>query len=318
MTSTTTAARPKQDAVLAGAVEMARAALLPIAEPDTVGEHLGFEALGERLGMHWFACLSSGYGGWRWGVSVARVPRGKVATVCETNLLPTAEAVLAPEWLPYAERLAPGDLGAGDTLPYRADDPLLEAGFEASGEEEVDQMAFFELGLGRPRVLSAEGRLEAAGRWYAGEGGPTSEVSVKASARCSTCGFFLPLPGALRAMFGVCANEWSPSDGRVISLDHGCGAHSETDLDAPEPVSIGHPIVDEFAVDVEPALGRPKDEPTDDEAQAIEATDKTLADDTAVIDEGAEADTTPELAQAGDLVENGDPVTADDQASPVE
>ena len=287
MTSTTTAARPKHDAVLAGAVETARAALLPIAEPDTVGEHLGFEALGERLGMHWFACLSSGYGGWRWGVSVARVPRGKVATVCETNLLPTAEAVLAPEWLPYAERLAPGDLGAGDTLPYRADDPLLEAGFEASGEEEVDQMAFFELGLGRPRVLSAEGRLEAAGRWYAGEGGPTSEVSVKASARCSTCGFFLPLPGALRVTFGVCANEWSPSDGRVISLDHGCGAHSETDLDAPEPVSIGHPIVDEFAVDLEPALGRPKPEPTN------EVTHSTPADESDEIDHGA-----PELAPA--------------------
>ncbi len=268
MTSTTTAARPKQDAVLAGAVEMARAALQPVAEPDTVGEHLGFEALGERLGMHWFACLSVGYGGWRWGVSVARVPRGKVATVCETNLLPTAEAVLAPEWLPYAERLAPGDLGAGDTLPYRADDPYLEAGFEASGEEEVDQMALFELGLGRPRVLSAEGRDEAASRWYAGEGGPTSEVSVKASARCTTCGYFLPLPGALRATFGVCANGWSPSDGRVISLDHGCGAHSETEVDAPEPVSIGHPIVDEFAVDLEPALnqskGEPKHEPGDE------------------------------------------------------
>ncbi|MEO6999085.1 MAG: DUF3027 domain-containing protein, partial [Terracoccus sp.] len=246
MTSTTTAARAKPDAVLSAADETAHAALVPIAEPGTVGEHLGYEALGERLGMHWFACLSPGYGGWRWGVSVARVPRGKVATVCETNLLPTADAVLAPEWLPYAERLAPGDLGAGDTLPYRGDDPLLEAGFEASGEDEVDQMAFFELGLGRPRVLSAEGRDEAASRWYAGEGGPASEVSLKATARCSTCGYFLPLPGALRATFGVCANEWSPSDGRVISLDHGCGAHSETDLADAEPVSIGSPIVDEF------------------------------------------------------------------------
>ncbi|WP_083283532.1 DUF3027 domain-containing protein [Humibacillus sp. DSM 29435] len=305
MTITTTAARPKQDAVLAGAVELARAALQPVAEPGTVGEHLGFEALGERLGMHWFACLSAGYGGWRWGVSVARVPRGKVATVCETNLLPTADAVLAPEWLPYAERLAPGDLGAGDTLPYRADDPYLEAGFEASGEEEVDQMAFFELGLGRPRVLSAEGRDEAASRWYAGEGGPTSDVSVKASARCTTCGYFLPLPGALRATFGVCANEWSPSDGRVISLDHGCGAHSETEVDAPEPVSIGHPIVDEFAVDLEPALNQPKHEPTElpsdelnDEAppeasepvgQTSEATDAPPAHDAAEAAVAAEA-----------------------------
>lgn len=300
MTSTPTAARSKPDAVLAAAVDTAHAALVPIAEPGTVGEHLGFEALGERLGMHWFACLSPGYGGWRWGVSVARVPRGKVATVCETNLLPTAEAVLAPEWLPYAERLAPGDLGAGDFLPYRADDPLLEAGFEATGEEEVDQMAFFELGLGRPRVLSAEGREQAAGRWYDGDGGPTSEVSLKASARCSTCGYFLPLPGALRSMFGVCANEWSPSDGRVISLDHGCGAHSETDLADPEPVSIGTPIVDEFAVDVEPALNEPK-AGSNEEPKPVPANEVEQPDQVADLAEAAEAAQTPTVDQTATI-----------------
>ncbi len=237
--------------MLAAAVDLAREVLVTIAEPGTVGEHAGYETLEERLGMHWFACLSPGYRGWRWGVSVARVPRGKVATVCETNLLPGSDAVLAPEWLPYAERLAPGDLGAGDVLPFREIDPYLEAGFEATGDEDVDQVGFVELGLGRPRVLAAEGREAAASRWYAGDGGPTSEVSTKATARCSSCGFFLPMAGALRRTFGVCANEWSPSDGRVISLDHGCGAHSETDVDEPEGLSIGVPIVDELAVDVE-------------------------------------------------------------------
>ena len=38
------------------------------------------------------------------------------------------------------------------------------------------------------------------------------------------------MAGALRAIFGVCANEWATDDGSVVSLDHGCGAHSETDL----------------------------------------------------------------------------------------
>ena len=38
------------------------------------------------------------------------------------------------------------------------------------------------------------------------------------------------MAGALRAIFGVCANEWAADDGSVVSLDHGCGAHSETDL----------------------------------------------------------------------------------------
>ena len=83
----------KKDAVLASAVDLARAALAQIAEPGAVGGHLGMEMLGERLAMHWFECTSPGYLGWRWGVSVARIPRAKVATVCETNLLPGPGAI---------------------------------------------------------------------------------------------------------------------------------------------------------------------------------------------------------------------------------
>jgi hypothetical protein len=241
----------KRDAVLADAVPLARTELEQIAEPGTVGEHLGMEMLGERLAMHWFECLSPGYRGWRWGVSVARVSRSRVATVCETNLLPGHEAILAPEWVPYADRLAPGDLGAGDVLPYREDDPNLVPGFEATGDEDVDRLAIWELGLGRPRVLSAEGRETAATRWYEGDPGPTSEVAQKAPAPCSSCGYFLPMAGALRAVFGVCANEWSPSDGRVVSLDHGCGAHSEADLKPPKPSPVADPVLDELAVDIE-------------------------------------------------------------------
>jgi hypothetical protein len=244
------AAVVKKDAVLVSAVDLARAALEEIAEPGTVGGHVGVEMLGERLAMHWFECTSAGYLGWRWGVSVARVPRGKVASVCETNLLPGPGAILSPEWLPYAERLAPGDLGPGDVLPFKADDPNLEQGFEATGDEDVDQLALWELGLGRPRVLSGEGRDAAATRWYDGEHGPNADVAQKAPDRCATCGYFMPMAGALRAVFGVCANEWSPSDGGVVSLDHGCGAHSETDVEPIEAASAT-PIVDEFAVDLE-------------------------------------------------------------------
>ena len=244
------AAAPKDDAVLAAALDLAREAAESIAEAGTVGEHLGLEMVDERLATHYFACTAKAYPGWRWAITVARVPRAKSATVCETNLVPGDGALLSPAWLPYADRLAPGDLGAGDVLPYAEDDPLLEAGFEATGDEEVDELAVFELGLGRTRVLSAEGREAAAQRWYAGENGPHSEVAEKAPAPCSTCGYFLPMAGALRSFFGVCANAWSPSDGRVVSLDHGCGAHSEVDAPAPESlVEAGQPLVDELAFD---------------------------------------------------------------------
>ncbi len=225
---------------------MARAGAEAIAEPGTVGEYLGVKMEGERLATHSFQCAARGYRGWRWAVTVARVARSKKVTICETHLLPGPEAILSPDWLPYAQRLAPGDIGPGDVLPYREEDPRLEPGFEATGDEDVDAMALWELGLGRPRVLSAEGRDEAAQRWYDGECGPHSPAAEQAKAHCTTCGFYMPLAGALRHTFGVCANAWSPSDGRVVSLDHGCGAHSETDAEAGPERPMTGPIVDDL------------------------------------------------------------------------
>lgn len=240
----------KIDIVLKEAVDLAREAAQSIAEPGAVGDHLGMQMEGERLATHYFTCTTRAYPGWRWAISVARAPRSKVATICETNLVPGEGALLSPEWLPYDQRLAPGDIGAGDVTPFIEDDQRLEPGFEATGDEDVDEMAQWELGLGRPRVLSAEGRDEAAQRWYDGEHGPTGPVAEQAPAPCSTCGFFLPMPGALRDFFGVCANAWSPSDGHVVSLDHGCGAHSEVDQVLPDPLPIEPRVLDEYALDV--------------------------------------------------------------------
>lgn len=221
-----------KDAVLEGAVDLARLAAEEIAEhPTDVGEHLGTVVEGERLVSHLFACAAPGYRGWRWTVTLARVPRGRVATVCEVELLPGDDAILASAWLPWSERLRPGDLGPGDVLPLIADDDRLDQGYEATGDADADAMAVFELGLGRERVLSTHGRAAAAERWYTGSHGPTTPGAVAASAPCSTCGFLILLAGSLRTEFGVCANEWSDDDGRVVSMDHGCGAHSQTDVE---------------------------------------------------------------------------------------
>lgn len=211
------------------AVELARQALAELTRPENIGEHVGVVPEGERVVTHAFECLLPGYQGWMWVVTLARAARSKKATVDEMALRPGDDALLAPAWVPWAQRLQPSDVLATDRLPYQADDPRLESGFEATGED-ADQLADFELGLGRHRVLSHEGRDEAYARWYAGEHGPKTAGSRAARAHCSTCGFFMPMAGSARRLFGVCANEWSPDDGTVVSLDHGCGAHSETDI----------------------------------------------------------------------------------------
>lgn len=260
--------RAEVDTVCAAAVDLARASAEELADQGTVGDHLGVVAEGERLVVHSFACLSRGYRGWRWAVSVARAPRSRTATVCEVVLLPAADALLPPEWVPWSQRLAPGDLGPGDELPYRADDPYLDPGYTATGDDDADSVALWELGLGRARVLSREGRDAAADRWYRGSHGPTADVAVHAAASCSSCAYLLHLAGGLRQMFGVCANDWSPSDGKVVSLDHGCGAHSETDAPAPEAEPLPAPILDDTGV--EPVV-IPRGEAAAPEAPVAEA-----------------------------------------------
>ncbi|HVA59250.1 MAG TPA: DUF3027 domain-containing protein [Mycobacteriales bacterium] len=235
------------DRVLVDAVDLARAVAVEVGGLDVVGEHEGVDADGERLLTHYFACLDRAYRGWRWSVTVSRASRGKTASVDEVVLLPGPEALLAPEWLPWQERLRPGDLGVGDLLPTAADDPRLVPAFFDVSDDDVDQVAF-ELGLGRPRVLSPEGRDLAATRWHEGAAGPDAPIAKAVAVPCATCGFFLPLAGPLRQAFGACGNGYAPDDGRVVAVDHGCGAHSEvvvvTSLAAPPP-----PLLDEFGVD---------------------------------------------------------------------
>jgi hypothetical protein len=329
------ARRAELDAVCAAAADLARASAEELAEPGTVGGYLGVEAEGERLVVHSFECLSRGYRGWRWAVSVARAPRSRTATVCEVVLLPATDALLPPEWVPWSQRLAPGDLGPGDELPYRVDDPNLEPGYAATGEDdEHDRVAVWELGLGRSRVLSREGRETAAERWYRGSHGPTADVAVHAAASCSSCGYLMHLAGSMRQMFGVCANEWSPSDGKVVSLDHGCGAHSETDAPTVEPEPLPEPILDEAGLEpvilpargavepvgeiVEPVAGVAVDEAVAEvsEPGTLEVVEAPVPDETAEPAEVVEVPVADEAAEPADVAETADDVaeTADDVA----
>src|SRR4051812_18605155 len=172
-TSTTTrSARPDQ--VLADAVDVARQGL-DVVDPDHVGEHLGVQAEGERLVTHFFACGLPGYRGWRWAVTITRVSRRKQVTICGPAPLPGPDALLAPAWVPWQDRLQPGDLGVGDLLPTAPDDDRLAPGYLLSDDPAVEDVSW-ELGLGRARVLSREGRMETAQRWYDGENGPQAAI----------------------------------------------------------------------------------------------------------------------------------------------
>lgn len=224
---------PRKDEVVLGAVEVAQNAAKDVARPDKVGEHLAAKMVDDRVALHQFECLDEGYPGWRWEVTVARAPRSKVVGINEVHLIPGDDALLAPAWVPWEERLRPEDVSRSDVLPYEANDERLQSGFEQVEEDGADVRPDEHMGLGRARVLSQYGLDEAATRWYDSPRGPVP--GLKANSQCSSCGFLLKIAGSMGSLFGVCANVWSPDDGTVVSLDHGCGAHSETDQPKQRP-----------------------------------------------------------------------------------
>lgn len=126
-------------------------------------------------------------------------------------------------------------------------------------------------GLTRRHVMSELGRSQTAKRWYEGQHGPKSLSTKTAEGNlCSTCAFFIGLQGDLDTMFGVCANRWSPDDGRVVSLDHGCGEHSE--IEQPEPSQLwiqSKPAFDDLHIDI--ISQTPREER--DQVELIEALD---------------------------------------------
>ena len=256
ISSVMTSVRPKPDSVAVAAVDQARAALLEEIDAADVGEHLGHLVEGERLVTHLFECRRPGYVGWRWSVTVVRATRQKTVTIDELVLIPGDEAIVAPAWVPYKERLQPGDLSPGDLLPVEEDDPRLVPTYLFGDDEltpdDQDQVrtGAADLGLGRVRTLSIEGRELAAQRWYDGDGGPESPIAQSAPDNCSTCGFLLRLAGPLSETFGVCANGNANADGRVVSFDHGCGAHSEVRLAKKhEPVPLPDHVIDTVSTD---------------------------------------------------------------------
>jgi hypothetical protein len=124
-----------------------------------------------------------------------------------------------PKWIPYRDRLQPGDVGVGDIVPSSLDDTRLTTGEAAlPADEELDPGLAFELGLGRTRVLSIEGRDQAAKRWHDGERGPNSPMAQMAPKPCNSCGFFIPIAGSMRSAFGAAALTLKRLSKRIIAL----------------------------------------------------------------------------------------------------
>jgi len=266
---------------LADAVGVARDALLADAPEEQVGEHVGVGREDAVSATHQFEAAVPGYRGWRWSVTVAVAGPDEPVTVSELVLQPGPEALVAPAWVPWEQRVRAGDLGVGDLFPADKDDPRLSPAYLQSDDPAVEEAAH-EVGLGRVQVLSRYGRLDAAARWHGGEFGPRSDMARSAPASCGTCGFFIPLAGSMRGAFGACTNDIAPADGHVVDVAYGCGAHSEVKVEVTSSIPVAELVYDDSLIDFTPVA-------VPVQASASASALEEVAADPAVVVEAAEA-----------------------------
>lgn len=126
--------KPDADQRLIEAHDLALSALREITPASTIGPAAGYLAEEDGSVSLRFQNRLPGYPGWHWTVTVARVG-DEEPTVLEAELLPGDGALLAPEWVPWAERLA----------EYRAHQAELAEQSAAEGAEDADDVAVDEL-----------------------------------------------------------------------------------------------------------------------------------------------------------------------------
>ena len=353
---------------------IAKAVAIEVADEDNqVGDFVEAIDLGDDVTDFRFETRVRGYEGWQWSVTLYHDVELDHWTVNESSLVPTDKALRPPAWIPWKDRLEPTDLAGSEFLGHRwntalavlavtdsigtePDDPRLEEGFratdagegapaetpemsetsETSKEDVEDAVEEFE--LSRRHVLTPLGRAQTAKRWYEGPRGPKSLSTKTADGNpCSTCGFFIPLKGELNLLFGVCANKWSPDDGRVVSVDHGCGEHSE--IEPPEPSHLwvqSKPAFDDLHIDI--IAQAPREErgsvelieqlegeepnPNDEEEASEEDIEANTIDDNEAsqedVQEHAEPADSPEVETTLDLSEDEETEKSSDDEEPAE
>ncbi|MGW8430443.1 DUF3027 domain-containing protein [Curtobacterium citreum] len=122
--------------------ELARKALLEVTPESTVGQPVGTVDEGDGVVSVQFSNRMPGYPGWRWTVSVAQV-EGDEPTVLEVELLPGDGSLLAPEWVPWSERLAEYRAGHDDA-EAESDEDDDESDADDDDEDDDDEDADYE------------------------------------------------------------------------------------------------------------------------------------------------------------------------------
>ena len=161
------------DDELAAAIRIAESALDEVTSPDRVGAFVDVVDGGDGVYSLRFTTSTPGHTDWLWTVTMVRLADAEAPTVLECSLMPGEGSLLAPAWVPWAERLA----------EYRAThdrdgNPLPEGDEAAEGAEDgepAEPRPERSRSTGRTRTRRRRRRdREAPDAADAAEGGPAA------------------------------------------------------------------------------------------------------------------------------------------------
>ena len=118
---------------------LARAALLEITPAATIGDFVGTTDEGDGVTSLLFASAQPGYPDWLWTVSVAQVD-GAEPTVLEAELMPAQGALLAPDWVPWSDRLAEYKAAQAQSGDAEADDDESDGDDDDESDDDDDDL----------------------------------------------------------------------------------------------------------------------------------------------------------------------------------
>ena len=116
-------------------VDIARAALLEVTPEATIGDPSGQVEEGGATSVTFLANMA-GYPGWHWTVAVSTL-EGEEPSVLEVELMPGEGALLAPDWVPWSERLADYE-AAQEALAVDETDDELEGTEPVDSDDDAD------------------------------------------------------------------------------------------------------------------------------------------------------------------------------------
>ena len=86
--------------------QLAFDALVETTEPGLVGDYVSESETEKNVIEVKFETSLKGYKDWHWVVTLTQIDKRKPLMVSEINLMASENALLAPKWVPWAERLA--------------------------------------------------------------------------------------------------------------------------------------------------------------------------------------------------------------------